>query len=78
MWRQRSVWVTFDRRAGDSLLPQLRRRASHGGGAVNPIPNAISMESGGSQKMVNGALASEAPGIGSDLSRDYIKKYKVG
>ena len=58
--------------------------ASHGGGAVNlnilcAIPNAIYMESGGSQKMVNGeAIASEAPGIGSELAKDYIKKYKVG
>ena len=58
--------------------------ASHGGGPVNlnilcAIPNAIYMESGGSQKMVNGeVLASDAPGIGSELSRDHIKKYKVG
>jgi len=29
--------------------------------------------------MVNGeVLASDAPGIGSELSRDHIKKYKVG
>ena len=58
--------------------------ASHGGGAVNlnilcAIPNAIYMESGGSQKMVDGeVIASEAPGIGSELAKDYIKKYKVG
>jgi L-alanine-DL-glutamate epimerase-like enolase superfamily enzyme len=58
--------------------------ASHGGGPVNlnircALPNAIYMESGGSQKMVNGeVLASDAPGIGSELSRDHIKKYKVG
>lgn len=57
--------------------------ASHGGGPVNmnilcAMPNAIYMESGGPQKMVNGeVLAPEDPGMSSELSRDYIAKYKV-
>jgi L-alanine-DL-glutamate epimerase-like enolase superfamily enzyme len=58
--------------------------ASHGGGPVNmnilcAIPNAIYMESGGKQNMVNGeVLAPETPGMGSELSPDYVAKYKVG
>ena len=58
--------------------------ASHGGGAANlnvlcAIPNAIYMESGGRQKMVNGeVLASEQPGMGSEVTREFIAKNKVG
>jgi L-alanine-DL-glutamate epimerase-like enolase superfamily enzyme len=57
--------------------------ASHGGGAEEmnilcAIPNAIYMESGGKQKLVNGeVLAPEAPGMSSEASPDRIKKYKV-
>jgi L-alanine-DL-glutamate epimerase-like enolase superfamily enzyme len=57
--------------------------ASHGGGPVNmnilcAIPNAIYMETSGKQNMVNGeVLAPETPGMGSELARDYIAKYKV-
>ncbi len=57
--------------------------ASHGGGPVNmnilcAIPNAIYMESGGKQNMVNGeVLAPETPGMGSELDRAYIAKYKI-
>jgi L-alanine-DL-glutamate epimerase-like enolase superfamily enzyme len=57
--------------------------ASHGGGPVNmnilcAIPNAIYMETGGKQNMVNGeVLAPETPGMSSELTRDYIAKYKV-
>jgi L-alanine-DL-glutamate epimerase-like enolase superfamily enzyme len=58
--------------------------ASHGGGPVNmnilcAIPNAIYMESGGKQKMVDGAvIAPEAPGMSSEVTRDFIAKHKVG
>jgi len=58
--------------------------ASHGGGPANmnilcAIPNAIYMETGGKQKMVNGeVLAPEAPGMSSETSRDQIAKYKIG
>jgi len=58
--------------------------ASHGGGPVDmnilcAIPNAIYMESGGKQKLVNGeALAPEAPGMSSELKPDFIAKYKIG
>jgi L-alanine-DL-glutamate epimerase-like enolase superfamily enzyme len=58
--------------------------ASHGGGPVNmnilcAIPNAIYMETGGKQKMIDGeVLAPEAPGMSSETSREHIAKYKVG
>jgi len=58
--------------------------ASHGGGATNlnmllAMPNAIYMESGGAQKMVDGEmLAPEAPGMSSDVSAAEIRNYKVG
>jgi L-alanine-DL-glutamate epimerase-like enolase superfamily enzyme len=58
--------------------------ASHGGGPVNmnmlcAIPNAIYMETSGPQKMINGeVLAPTAPGMSSELSPDYIRKYTVG
>jgi L-alanine-DL-glutamate epimerase-like enolase superfamily enzyme len=57
--------------------------ASHGGGPVNmnmlcAIPNAIYMETGGKQNMVNGeVLAPEAPGMSSEVTKDYIAKYKI-
>ena len=57
--------------------------ASHGGGAVNmnmlcAIPNAIYMESGGKQNMVNGeVLAPETPGMSSEVARDVISRHKV-
>ena len=57
--------------------------ASHGGGPVNmnilcAIPNAIYMESGGKQKMVNGeVLAPEEPGMSSEVKPDFIKAHKV-
>jgi L-alanine-DL-glutamate epimerase-like enolase superfamily enzyme len=57
--------------------------ASHGGGPVNmnilcAIPNAIYMESGGKQKMVNGeVLAPEDPGMSSEVKPDFIKAHKV-
>src|SRR5690349_1557223 len=57
--------------------------ASHGGGPVDmnilcAIPNAIYMESGGKQEMVNGeVLAPELPGMSSELKPDYISKYKI-
>ena len=42
------------------------------------IPNAIYMESGGKQKLVNGeVLAPEAPGMSSETSHEQIAKYKV-
>ena len=67
--------------------------ASHGGGPTNlhmlcAMPNAIYIENGSLKgdsssveklRMVNGALlAPETPGMGSELRRDYIQKYKVG
>jgi L-alanine-DL-glutamate epimerase-like enolase superfamily enzyme len=67
--------------------------ASHGGGPSNvhmlcAMPNAIYIESGSLKgdsstveklRMVDGQiLASEVPGMGSELRRDYIQKYKVG
>ena len=58
--------------------------ASHGGGPANmnilcAIPNAIYMESGGKQKMINGeVLAPEAPGMSSEVPRDFIAKHKIG
>ena len=57
--------------------------ASHGGGAVNmnllcAIPNAIYMESGGKQKLVDGeAPAPDAPGMSSQPAADFIAKHKV-
>jgi L-alanine-DL-glutamate epimerase-like enolase superfamily enzyme len=57
--------------------------ASHGGGPVNmnilcAIPNAIYMESGGKQNMVKGeVLAPEAPGMSSEVTKDFIAKHKV-
>ena len=57
--------------------------ASHGGGPVDmnilcAIPNAIYMESGGKQKMINGeVLAPEAPGMSSEVSADFIAKHKI-
>lgn len=57
--------------------------ASHGGGPVNmnilcAIPNAIYMESGGKQNMVKGeVLAPEAPGMSSEVTREFIKAHKV-
>src|ERR1700739_3764623 len=57
--------------------------ASHGGGPVNmnilcAIPNAIYMESGGKQKMVKGeVLPTEAPGMSSEVTREFIAKHKV-
>jgi L-alanine-DL-glutamate epimerase-like enolase superfamily enzyme len=58
--------------------------ASHGGGAVNlnilcAIPNAIYMESGGKQKMVDGeVLAPEEPGMSSEPAAEFIARHKVG
>jgi L-alanine-DL-glutamate epimerase-like enolase superfamily enzyme len=58
--------------------------ASHGGGPVDmnilcAIPNAIYMESGGKQKLINGeVLAPEEPGMSSEPKSDFIAKYKVG
>ncbi len=58
--------------------------ASHGGGSANmnmllAMPNAIYMETGGQQKMINGeALAPLAPGMSTEVPRDMIAKYKVG
>src|SRR5947209_2645807 len=57
--------------------------ASHGGGPVNmnilcAIPNAIYMESGGKQKMVKGeVMAPEAPGMSSEVTKDFIAKHKI-
>ena len=57
--------------------------ASHGGGPVNlnilcAIPNAIYMESGGKQNMVAGeVLAPDTPGMGSEMTREYLAKYRI-
>ncbi len=57
--------------------------ASHGGGPVNmnilcAIPNAIYMESGGKQKMVDGAvLAPEEPGMSSEVTKEFISAHKI-
>ena len=57
--------------------------ASHGGGPVNmnilcAIPNAIYMESGGKEKMIQGeVLAPEAPGMSSEPAADFITQHKV-
>ena len=58
--------------------------ASHGGGSTNlnmllAMPNAIYMEAGGPQKMVDGEVAGpEEPGMSSEVSEAEIKRYKVG
>jgi hypothetical protein len=58
--------------------------ASHGGRPTNmnmlcAIPNAIYMESGGKQKIVNGELLAPAsPGMSSEVSHDFITAYKIG
>ncbi|HEX8985874.1 MAG TPA: mandelate racemase/muconate lactonizing enzyme family protein [Bryobacteraceae bacterium] len=66
--------------------------ASHGGGPTNmhmllAMPNAIYIETGSLRedsshveqlRMVNGEIvAPETPGMGSELRRDWIEKYKV-
>ena len=66
--------------------------ASHGGGPTNmhmllSMPNAIYMETGSLKKdashvealrMVDGnVLAPEMPGMGNELRRDYIEKFKI-
>jgi L-alanine-DL-glutamate epimerase-like enolase superfamily enzyme len=57
--------------------------ASHGGGPVNmnilcAIPNAIYMESGGKQNLVKGeVLAPDAPGMSSEVAKEFIAKHKV-
>jgi hypothetical protein len=41
------------------------------------IPNAIYMESGGRQKLVNGEVpAPEEPGMSSQVSADFIAQHK--
>ena len=58
--------------------------ASHGGGAANlnmllAMPNAIYMETSGPQKLIHGEMpAPEAPGMGTEVSAERIRKYKVG
>lgn len=58
--------------------------ASHGGGATNlnmllAMPNAIYMEAGGPQKMIDGEVTGpEAPGMSSEVPEGEIRKYKVG
>lgn len=58
--------------------------ASHGGGATNlnmllAMPNAIYMEAGGPQKMVDGEVAGpEEPGMSSEVPEAEIRKYKAG
>ncbi len=58
--------------------------ASHGGGAVNmnmllTMPNAIYMETGGPQKMIDGeVMAPEAPGMSTEVPAATIAKYKIG
>ena len=57
--------------------------ASHGGGTTNlnmvlAMPNAIYMESGGPQKMIDGEVsAPEEPGMGSEVPESEIRRYKV-
>lgn len=57
--------------------------ASHGGGPVNmnmlcAIPNAIYMESGGKQKLINGEVpAPEQPGMSSEVTHDFIAAHKI-
>ena len=58
--------------------------ASHGGGSTNlnmllAMPNAIYMETGGRQEMIDGEVAApEEPGMSSEVSEAEIKRYKVG
>lgn len=58
--------------------------ASHGGGGANlnmllAMPNAIYMETSGPQKLVDGEMpAPEEPGMGTEVSAERIRKYKVG
>jgi len=59
--------------------------ASHGGGPTNlnmlcAMPNAIYVETSGPQeRMINGeVLAPEIPGMGRQISPDFIKKHKIG
>jgi L-alanine-DL-glutamate epimerase-like enolase superfamily enzyme len=58
--------------------------ASHSGGKTNlnmllAMPNAIYMESGGAQRMIDGEVtAPEEPGMSSEVSTEEIRKYKVG
>jgi hypothetical protein len=43
------------------------------------ISNAIYMESGRKQKIVNGeVLAPESPGMSSEVSKDFITAHKIG
>lgn len=57
--------------------------ASHGGGSANmnmllAMPNAIYMETGGPQKMVDGeVLAPQQPGMSTEVSKAEIDKYRV-
>jgi hypothetical protein len=58
--------------------------ARHGGGSANlnmllAVLNAIYMETGGPQKMIDGeAPAPEEPGMSSEVSAEETRKYKVG
>jgi L-alanine-DL-glutamate epimerase-like enolase superfamily enzyme len=58
--------------------------ASHGGGSANmnmllTMPNAIYMETGGPQKMVDGeVLAPQDPGMSTEVPRSQIEKFKIG
>lgn len=58
--------------------------ASHGGGAGNlnmllAMPNAIYMETSGPHKLVDGEMpAPQEPGMGTEVSAERIRKYKVG
>ena len=58
--------------------------ASHGGGSTNlnmllAMQNAISMETSGPRKMIDGEVpAPEAPGMSSEVSAAEIKRLKVG
>ena len=58
--------------------------ASHGGGSANmnmlcAMPNALYMETGGAQKMVNGeVLAPEQPGMSTEVPKSQIEKFKIG
>lgn len=58
--------------------------ASHGGNAGNlnmllAMPNAIYMETSGPHKLVDGEMpAPEEPGMGTEVSAERIRKYKVG
>lgn len=57
--------------------------ASHGGGSVNmnmllAMPNAIYMETGGAQKMIDGEIpAPQEPGMSTEVSKIEIEKYRV-